>query len=360
MSKGGLMDNPFNISFGKKPYQYISRFMQSHKVIDTFTSENPSTNVYLITGLRGSGKTVLMTEIEREFKEEDWITIELNPEQDLLEDLASKLYSIPKLKNHFTKAKLDLSLFGLGISIEDGNKQTNVEAAIGQMLEILKKQKKYLLITIDEVTNSQNIKAFAHAFQIYLRQEHNIFLIMTGLYENIFNLQNEKTLTFLYRAPKIYIEPLNRIAIMNSYKELFNISEAEAGKMAALTNGYAFAYQLLGYIKWENKDKQLEELMPEYDQYLQDFVYEKIWSELSEKDRYVITEISKAVLDKSSLKVGDLLKNTGMSASLFSNYRDRLLKKGIIDTSKYGYISLTLPRFAKYVTAQALIEGEML
>ena len=180
------MDNPFNISFGKKPYQYISRFMQSHKVIDTFTSENPSTNVYLITGLRGSGKTVLMTEIEREFKEEDWITIELNPEQDLLEDLASKLYSIPKLKNHFTKAKLDLSLFGLGISIEDGNKQTNVEAAIGQMLEILKKQKKYLLITIDEVTNSQNIKAFAHAFQIYLRQEHNIFLIMTGLYENIF------------------------------------------------------------------------------------------------------------------------------------------------------------------------------
>ena len=34
-------------------------------------------------------------------------------------------------------------------------------------------------------------------------------LVMAGLFDNISNLQNEKSLTFLYRAPKkFFLEPL--------------------------------------------------------------------------------------------------------------------------------------------------------
>ena len=65
------------------------------------------------------------------------------------------------------------------------------------------KKKKRLLITIDEVTNTKKMRIFASAFQIFVRQDYPIFLLMTGLYENIHELQNEKSLTFLYRAPKL-------------------------------------------------------------------------------------------------------------------------------------------------------------
>ncbi len=81
------------------------------------------------------------------------------------------------------------------------------------MLSHIKRLGKRLLITIDEVINSENIKIFASSFQIFLREEYPIYLLMTGLYENIYDLQNEKSLTFLYRAPKIILEPLNYTAI---------------------------------------------------------------------------------------------------------------------------------------------------
>ena len=45
----------------------------------------------MITGVRGSGKTVLMTHIANTLrKEQDWIVIELNSSGDLLKDLAAK------------------------------------------------------------------------------------------------------------------------------------------------------------------------------------------------------------------------------------------------------------------------------
>ena len=348
-----MNNNPFNISFGRKPYQYISRFLASHKVSDTFLSDHPSSQVFLLTGVRGSGKTVLMTDIMYDFRnEKDWIVIELNPELDLMEDLASKLYSIPELQKIFIKAKLDLSAFGLGFSVEKNMPIANIETVIEQMLKELKKKKKKLLIAIDEVTNSKSIRIFASAFQIFIRNEYDLFLIMTGLYENIFDLQNVKTLTFLYRAPKIILEPLNSYAITQSYKEIFDIPEDEAVSMSRATSGFAFAYQALGYIKWEHKTNSLEALYPEYDQYLAEFVYDKIWMELSAKDRLIVS----ALAETGESKVGDLLSRTGMSSSLFSTYRERLSKKGLINTQKYGFVSFTLPRFKEYVIRKVATE----
>ena len=59
------MNNPFSIMFGKEPSQMISRITQSDLIINSFARENPSTQIFMITGVRGSGKTVLMTSIAK-------------------------------------------------------------------------------------------------------------------------------------------------------------------------------------------------------------------------------------------------------------------------------------------------------
>ncbi len=111
------MNNPFTLAFGQQPAQFISRISQTEEIVDTFTDERPSSQVYMITGIRGAGKTVLMTSIAKELEQDkDWITIELNPTRDLLMGFASKLYSISPLHALFTNAKLDFSAFGLGVS----------------------------------------------------------------------------------------------------------------------------------------------------------------------------------------------------------------------------------------------------
>ena len=50
------MQNPFTLSFGKKPLQYISRISQTNQIVETFRSENPVNQLFMITGVRGSAK----------------------------------------------------------------------------------------------------------------------------------------------------------------------------------------------------------------------------------------------------------------------------------------------------------------
>ena len=346
------MTNPFTLSFGKKPLQYVSRISQMQEIIDNFNDETPSNQIYMITGVRGSGKTVMMTSIANELRgTEGWIVAELNPTRDLLKSLAAKLYSLPEMYAHFVQAKLDFSLLGLGLSLENATPITDIENAIELMLAELRKRGKKLLITIDEVTNSEYIRVFVSAFQIFLRQDYPLFLLMTGLYENIHNLQNDKALTFLYRAPKMLLEPLNCTAVRRRYMDIFKLDMEAAGEMAGLVKGYPFAFQVLGYLYWENNNnKSLADILPEYDQYLEEFVYSKIWTETSAKDKKILETMARS----GETKIKNIREKSEMTSGEFSVYRERLKNKGILDTRTYGEATFALPRFAEFILARII------
>ena len=123
--------------------------------------------------------------------------------------------------------------------------------------------------------------------------------------------------------------------------------------MSLLTKGYPFAFQVLGYLYWQEREKKtLEEILPEYDQYLDEYVYSKIWSELSETDKNVLNTLAK---EDGATPVKSLREKLEMTSSMFSVYRDRLKRKGIIDTREYGKISFSLPRFEVFVREQELL-----
>ena len=58
-----MKNNPFSLTFGKEPSRLLSRDKDINDMIDNFTSEDPATSTYIITGVRGSGKTVLFKSI---------------------------------------------------------------------------------------------------------------------------------------------------------------------------------------------------------------------------------------------------------------------------------------------------------
>ena len=45
-----VMNNPFTLSFGKKPLQYISRLSQTQQILETFQAPVPSNQIFMITG----------------------------------------------------------------------------------------------------------------------------------------------------------------------------------------------------------------------------------------------------------------------------------------------------------------------
>ena len=58
----------------------------------------------MILGVRGSGKTVLMTWLEKYFENlDDWIITDVNPEIDILEYFASSMYEKSNSKIMFKK-----------------------------------------------------------------------------------------------------------------------------------------------------------------------------------------------------------------------------------------------------------------
>ena len=330
-----------------RPAELIERPLQAAEIVDSFLSEYANQRTFMITGVRGSGKTVFMTDIQNRFsKQKNWITVELNPAKDMLTALAAKLYNNRKITAIIKNAKINLSFYGIGVEIKGVDPITDIETAIQRILEVLKKQDKRVLITIDEATSTPEMKVFASAFQIFVRKNLPVYLLMTGLYENINALQNDEMLTFLYRAPKIKLKALNLTSIAKNYKETFNIDEDSSLEMARLTRGYPFAFQVLGYYTFANKGDYKASL-DAYREYLDDYVYEKMWSEMSSTDRKVIHAMA---ISKTG-KVEEIRRILSMESNEFSPYRDRLIKRGLINGDERGIVRFTLPCFEQYVIA---------
>ena len=244
----------------------------------------------------------------------------------------------------FREAKINLSFLGLGVEIEGVSPITDLNVAVTRMLEKIKKKHKRVLVTIDEAVCNDTMKEFVSLFQIYMRQDLPVFLLMTGLYENIYELQNEKTLTFLYRAPKIELRPLNIGMIAEKYKSIFELTDEEATEMAKETRGYPFAFQVLGYLCFKH-NTGWHNVLPEFSQYLEECVYEKIWSELSKGDKELLVAMAKT----NDTKVEAIRKTIKKASNSFSVYRNRLIKKGLIISPEYGHLEFTLPRFKEFV-----------
>lgn len=341
------MINPFIIAFGQEPEIMIDRGAELNKIENTFLSPRPTTQVYMITGVRGSGKTVALTSICEKFaKNKDWIVVELNATENMLEALAAKLYDIPSLKKLFIKAEINLSAFGFGVSIKGVDPISHIDTAIEKMLKEINKQNKRVLICVDEAVNNNYMKVFTSSFQMFTRHKLPLYLVMTGLYQNIDAIQNDEALTFLYRAPKIYLSKLGLAAMSTTYKNALSIDDRDALKLAKLTNGYPFAYQVLGYLCFENKTANISDILPSFDQYLEDYVYQKIWAESTEKEKNIIE-----AMIKGNTKTKEIREYVNMKSGSFSVYRDRLSKKGIIDDSTYGQVSFSLPRFKEIISA---------
>ena len=137
--------NPFDITFGKQPGKYIERPEMENEILTSLYSGKQS--IYILTGARGSGKTVALTSIANKIKEEsNWIIVDLNPLEDLLEQLAASLYQKGKLRKLFINKEFNFSFKGVSFTISGNNPVTNIFNLLSLMFEHLKKKNIFVLI----------------------------------------------------------------------------------------------------------------------------------------------------------------------------------------------------------------------
>lgn len=165
------------------------------------------------------------------------------------------------------------------------------------------------------------MKQLALSFQMLIREDYQLFILATGLFENISALESEN----FNRTQRFNLSLLNLVAIASSYKATLSIENNKAIKCAKLTKGYAFAFQLLGYLMFEGNKKTIDDdLLDKYDQYLDEFTYSKIWSSLTMVEQKILSSIK----SNNPVPVSSILKDLNMPKEYYSRYRERLIKKG--------------------------------
>ena len=212
--------NPYVISFGRIPTQYISRSLIIDNIIESLESDIIEEQAYKLTGVRGTGKTVTLTAIEKEMRQnEDWIVVGVKSNGNIIEDIIANLYSSIPFLTSFIDTNLNLSKFGIGINISQKSPVASLNYALKTILTEVKKRKMRVLITIDEARKNAAMIDFIQEFQILIREELPNFLLAAGLYEDVESIENAEGLTFFLRAMKYEMTPLNHTFIRNDYQK---------------------------------------------------------------------------------------------------------------------------------------------
>lgn len=348
------MQNPFTTTFSKVPDDSYISIEQLDEIINNFSYDNPSESVYKITGVRGSGKTVLLAKVEdrirqKDFKDKGWLICNLSPVRDMLGQMAAFLkkegFSKDKKKSKSVNVSANVmgTGGGIGISSTDEDRLFDIGVEVGEMLSEAADEGKKILVGIDDVSKTEDMIVFASEYAKWLIERYPVYLVCTGLYENIEQLSNVKNLTFFRRATTIMTKPLNYIKITEMYRNKLGIDTKVAKELADMTKGYAYAFQELGVLCFNKKYKNAEMAEGDLKMELYSYAYEKIWEEMAEGDRELVCLLT----EKEELKREDII-NKMKKPQNYSVYRDRLMRRGVVKV-RQGYIGLILPYFGEFI-----------
>lgn len=351
--------DPFTRTPGIAGKAYIDNGI-ADEIIANFCSEESAKYVYKITGLRGSGKSVEYSKIIRTLKEKkDWLVYPLSASGEAVATLISKL-SMEKFidsKKVSTSVSSNTSVSGSAFVLS-GNESVNVsksfsdndhfyssEATLTQMISAANKKKYKVLVGIDDISKTTDMVKLLSMIGSMLLEGLQIYLVVTGLSENIEDFSSEKNLSFFKRADSKEITGLDKFDITYMYEKLLEIDLQEARKLQSICQGYAYAYQVLGSLYFsKKKGESIEDLMPDFERILFKDSYNLIWQSLSETEKNIVRYIYKTG-DGKAEKIKALMSNPAS----YSMYRDRLINKHLVDGETRGYLKIKLPRFDRFI-----------
>lgn len=95
----------------------------------------------------------------------------------------------------------------------------------------------------------------------------------------------------------------------------------------------------------QKKKEITKDILSEFNIRLGEYVYDKAYSELSETSKTIL----KAIKEDKPIKLSELSSLLNKSANYLSNYRDALIKKGVLFSPSYGYVQFALPKFDMFL-----------
>ena len=359
-----MKKNPFLPSFGRVPSMVLDQKQTLSDYLTGLVNHDGKYQTSLVYGVRGSGKTVFLINVEHQLvRVPNWAFLRLTLSQgNLLLQLINGLQQIRGIDwtdvlKAFS-AEINFSVFGITLKSSSSTQTINYKSVLERMLTQLKQRGISVLIGIDEIEISDDVRAFGSMYQMLIGEEFDIALIMTGLPSRISDLQNDNVLTFLLRSNRIYLAKLDQQSIMNSYQKAFQngsktIDAIAVNTLANAAGGYPYAFQTVGYYAWRlSEDDVIDEQVvaqtikkSKVDLYRN--AYEKLYTETSANDRQVLNAI--AAYSQDDVPISFVQEKLAKPKNYISVYRARLKDAQLIESSGWGKVRFSLPFFGDFI-----------
>ena len=279
--------NPFKPTAGKMPPVLMGR---EQDVADFFeglvNGAGSPGRLMLVTGQRGFGKTVLLTEFVRVARSQGWPVLMETANDGMCARIIEALRAQRPYLSEGTVAP-SLSLAGMasislgGIKLSPREATPTLRSVINERLATLEPGGG-IFVAIDEAQagTRDEMVSLATAIQLVIQeqdladvpdsQKKGIAFVFAGVPSLVDELVDDKVLTFLRRCQRHDLGAIPLPDVRNGYVRVASdngkrISEDIAAQAAEVTGGFPYMIQLVGYYMWQSADTRRSDAIEQED-----------------------------------------------------------------------------------------------
>ena len=380
--------NPFSPGAGSPPPELVGRddILERTRILLGRTRLKRPEKSFLLTGLRGVGKTVLLNEMERLAKGNGYrtILIEAHEEKPLSILLASQLrrllFELDRLAGMGDKVRRGLATlkgfigaikvkvgdveFGLDIEPELGAADSgdievdlpNLFVAVGEAAE---ERQAPVVILVDEIQYLKKEELSALIMALHKMQQRQLPMVLIGAGLPI--------LPALAGESKSYAERLFNFPVIGplSETEAFKALQdpvikagvefevAALAEIFRLTQGYPYFLQEWGYQAWNQATAspitlQVVTVATEtVIRRLDENFFRVRFDRLTPREKQYLRAM--AYLGLGARRSGDIADALGVQISSLGPVRAKLISKGMIYSPSHGNMDFTVPLFDEFI-----------
>ena len=384
-------NNPFAPGAGSRPPELAGRdaILRDARISCGRALKGRNSRSFMLLGLRGTGKTVLLNEIGKIAQDEGLLVSKVEAPEG--ESLARLLYpemrkimrslsgveaakqiatrGLKGLRNFASIFKVDIAGVEVGVDPEpepgfadSGELQYDLPDLFSAIGNAAQAAGKGWILLIDEVQYLSENDLSALIVAIHQMSQNTLPVIMVGAgLPQVARLAGEAKsyAERLFQYPKV--DALDHNSAAQAVEKPINdegaqITQSALDAIVERTQGYPFFLQEWASIAWnhaEGPEISIDDVNHSYQETLatldEGFFRVRI-------DRLTKTEISfvkaMSLLGDGPYAMADIAKEMGRSVRSLGPTRGGIISKGMIYSTDHGYLNFTVPLFAEYMRRQ--------
>ena len=362
--------NPFRPDFGISPVMWAGRnqvltefraLMESHR--------NGASRSTVISGLRGTGKTALLNEMEEIAATQGWVILRTGAQAYAYDKLVDT--DIPALLARYEKPHSRISRVSVpGIGAVDLEGQhaavpkPELEHSLRELLSRVMERGAGVVISMDEAQHFDGdfVHRLATAVQNINRDELPIALLVAGLPAGINALLSLPGTTFLRRARRYLLGPLSPADTRANFADTalttsVHFDEAGLERITAFSHGYPYLVQLAGWLAWNAAangsglidSHTVEGIEAEAISRLGSQVHSPQLRDVTSAQLEFLEALAAVCDDQQRAPIGAIADTMGRSVKSLSDVRKKLIDAELIIAPSHGVVQFVLPYMADYL-----------